>query len=94
MKLTTYLGEYNKISISITVEYCPKTNYVEEVLSVVAREESKTMPVVSYIDMTDLFMKHFENDLDKLIMETDWRQLYAEYKTELLEHQTEISKYE
>ena len=82
MKLTTYLGEYSKKLISVTVEYCPKTDYVEEVVSVVAREETPKMCLVSYIDLTELFMNHFENDLDKLIMGTDWKQLYQEYKTE------------
>ncbi len=82
MKLTTYLGEFSKKLIAVTVEYDHKGDSVDEIISVVAREESKTMPIVSYIDLTDLFINHFESDLDKLIMETDWRQLYHEYKTE------------
>jgi len=43
------------------------------------------MPIVSYIDITDLMMTHFGTDLDKLIMETDWRQLYREYQIEKTE---------
>jgi len=89
MKLTTYLGEFSKKLISVTVEYDNKNDVVDEIISVVAREESKNMPIVSYIDITDLMMTYFENDLDKLIMDTDWRQLYAEYKTEKLEYKNE-----
>jgi hypothetical protein len=89
MKLTTYLGEFSSKLISVTVEYDHKNDVVDDIVSVVAREESKTMTIVSYIDLTELFKKHFESDLEYLIETTEWKRLYQEYKTEKQEHKNE-----
>ncbi len=85
MKLSHYIGEFSGVSITITVEYDHKNNVVDEVISVIAREEENNSLFISNIDLTKLFMKHFESDLDKFIMETDWRQLYYEYQIEKTE---------
>lgn len=60
-------------SLEITVDYDKRMKAVTEVKSITAYEFGKER-----IDLSEIFMKHFESDLDKLIMETDWALVYQE----------------
>jgi hypothetical protein len=70
-------------SLEITVDYSHRT--VNEIISVVAYEFGKER-----IDISDLFMKHFEGDLNKLIDQIDWPQLAAEYEVQKREFISEL----
>jgi len=56
----------------ITVNYNRKDDAISEIISVTIFKPG----LYHHIDVTDIFMKHFDKDLDKLIMETNWRELY------------------
>lgn len=70
MELTKVIEQDEDIFLEITVNYLPKEDAIDEIFSVVAFDEGFR------IDVTPIFMKHFDHDLDKIILETNWKELY------------------
>lgn len=78
MHLTTYISRPEdgkiKTSLAITVEYDPKDNSVEELISVFACDHLKN----SVVNITDIFIMDASKGLEQLISATDWREIYRE----------------
>ena len=71
MKLTSLYQSANGNDIEIEVEYDPKENVVDHIISITAVDLRKNQR----IDITDMMVQYF--DADSVVDSTNWRMLYA-----------------
>lgn len=64
----------NELFLTIYVAYSAKNNTVDSIRSIWIQEVGRE------IDVTDIIMKCFEADLNKIVDDTDWREIYRSQK--------------